>query len=126
MNKMELYNALDAQISPTVIIQKDGHYVVQGKWATVTPMDSGIFDVWIHNPADVAKGLGTGKVNNIIKAMPSSVTVRQLDGEADCELTAGQVLAVLKVLGIRRKRVMSEEQKAAVAARLRRGREMAA
>jgi hypothetical protein len=138
--KREIFSAFRDQVSRKAITQDwDGYtheeWAIVGKFARVTPLDSGKWDVWLANSADPVGGLGTGKRNNIVTGMadrlapdraPHDLTTAAawgqwhlLDGEAwSRRFTTDEMLACLSLLGIRRKRVLSEESQAAGARRL--------
>lgn len=146
MTKTELYLAFQEQISPTAITAKwppnepevlPLEFAVVGKFCRVVDLNYGSLDVWLCNPRDQAKGLGTGKLRNIIRGIEQRCFGEEaifddsapyaaingrwqvLDGEAFCQhLSTEQILQSLDLLGIRRKRKVSEAQKQAGAERL--------
>ena len=113
MNKQELYDYFDGQISKTCIhIADDGEAVVRGKYATIAVEEDGNIDVWICNNKDLPKGLGQKAVNNRVQAIPECRKWRILDVEAWGKVTdKGVIQRNLKLLGIRKKMVVSESHR---------------
>ena len=111
MTKSEIYEAFDQKISKIAIVERDGNYVIQGKWSIVEPIGRA-FDVWICNPTDMTKGLGTRKVNNMLEAFQSHTRTpfHRLNGEAYTRVAGKEIiLQNLDLLGIRKKRQYSDE-----------------
>lgn len=85
---------------------------IRGKWAVVTPMED-YWDVWIHNPQDLAKGLGARKVNNMLQAIKSCVKAdfHELTGEAWFRVWDHKKISEIRqILGIRKKKRVSAKQ----------------
>jgi hypothetical protein len=113
MNQTEIYNACEGKISRTAIIDRDGEYVIRGKCCIAAPEDNGIWDIWICNEKNLAIGLGQKKVRNTIRTFQSPIKVafRELTGEAYAKVKGIEsILANTGILGIRRKRKISQEQ----------------
>lgn len=120
MTQTEIYNAFDGKLSRSAIKERDGEYVIQGKWCIAAPEEGGIWDIWICNPKDITAGLGQGKVRNILKTLQKSIlalgttvksSFKELTGEAHGKVVGtAEILANTAVLGIRRKRKISQEQ----------------
>lgn len=130
MNKTEIFEAFDGLISKTAI--KNGgtsgepDWYVEGKWARISPVEFGKWDVWVHNKADLAAGLTEHRVSAILKKVDTivdrDVRVVRYDGEAAMTLNTDEVLRCTRALGIRRTRVVSEQTKEALLAQLEAGR----
>lgn len=116
-SKLEVYEQFDQKISKTVILDDGCEWGVTGKFCRITP-EGHLWDVWLCNPKDIAKGLGTGKRNNIVAALGEDLKWCLLDGEAWASVPKDRILANLKALGIRAKRIVSDEQKEAGRIRL--------
>ena len=128
MNKQEIFQALNEQVSMSAIHIGDDGPAVVGKFCTLSPPLEGESDweLYIHNPKDLTAGLGARKLNNIINAVlaevPTNGTLQSYEGEAVLAVPPEHLGAVTgnltKVLGIRRKRSVSPEQLTAMQARL--------
>lgn len=117
MNRTELYEKLDGKISKTAIRptgDEPSDFKIVGKFGEIEPMEDGIFDVWLTNMSCPAATLGTGKLNNMLRAAGGLVKAIDLilaDGEAWFEVkTAEEVVALAPVLSFRKTRKMSPEQ----------------
>jgi len=114
-SQIEVYESFDQKISKLAIVNDGEEWGLTGKFCRVTA-EGDNWDVWLCNPKDLTKGLGTGKRNNIVAAMGGDWHL--LDGEAWIVAPKEQILANLKTLGIRAKRFISDEQKEASKKRL--------
>lgn len=97
-------------------------YLAVGRFGEISSMDGQTFDVWIVSRD--RSPIGARKLSNLLEHVPPGIPVRRLDGEAwlqteDTEL----VRRLAPVLGIKRRRHISEEQRVAMAARLTTARE---
>ncbi len=117
MSQIEVYEAFDQKISKTVIVSDGCEWGITGKFCRVTP-EGNQWDVWLCNPKDIAAGIGTGKRNNIVEALGTDLNWHLLDREAWAIVPKERILDNLKALGIRRKRIVSDEQKEVSRARL--------
>ena len=128
MNQQELFNAFGGKISKTCLVSdqtETGSYMIQGKYCWIqTAFDRGddIWNIWIGNPFDMAKGLGQRKVRNIARVLDETcvkTAYRELDGEADMWVVGTEgILQNLKLLGIRKKREISAGQREKMIQRL--------
>lgn len=90
--------------------ESEGGPAVVGKFAICEPLHDGFWDVWLCNTEDMAAGIGTRKLNNIISAIEvseSSATgpLRRLDGEAVyARMPTDVLLRIHRLLGIRTRR----------------------
>jgi len=85
--------------------------------------ETAVIDIWICNPFDMVNCLGQRKVNNMLEALEGRYKLgfHRLNGEAWGKTPSKLVvLENLSLLGIRRKRVISEMQRQANAERLNR------
>jgi len=140
MNKQQIFDAMGGLVSKTAIREGDDGYRVLGKYCALSPPMEGEmdWDLWIHNPTDLSKGLGTGKVNNLLCAVAGVArgtcqkevdrllgrphNFRRYDGEAAVRLSPAQLPLskdVLRALGIKVKKVFSEEHLAKMRENLR-------
>lgn len=113
MTKSEIYNFFDRKISKLAIQQIDGEWKVVGKWCRVGFDDDGTIDIRLCNPNDIAKGLGQRKLKIMLKGFksPAKTTFRELTGEAYTKTQDKQdVLENLRLLGIRKKRRVTDRQ----------------
>jgi len=115
MIKLKIIDAFEDKISSTAIQFRYDEWVFKGKFCIVAPdyEDGGVWDIWICNPDDIAAGLSQRRVRNIIQALESTgkMEFNELTGEAWGKVSDKNViLGNLKLLGIRKKRVMSPEQ----------------
>ncbi len=121
LNKEGIYCAFGGRISKKAIQLIDDEWRIVGKWCYVTQDDEHVWDIWICNPADIAAGLGQRKVRNMLHALKSCVgePFHELTGEAWGKVRGTQlILNNLAVLGIRKKRTVSEKQRNAMVLRL--------
>lgn len=139
MIKSEIFNAFRGIVSRRAITQNfdgcaDNEWAVIGHYCRIVPAATG-WDVWLCRSRDPSAGLGTGKRNNIVTGIAAtllpegapydlSLAARLygwslLDGEAwTRNLSTDDILACLKLLGIRRKKIMTPEQIEASAKRM--------
>lgn len=120
MTKTELAAMLDGMVSAKCIQQGDGETRLVGKYCQAVPADAtgDTWDLWLCTPDALSRGLGERKLTNLLTLLDVDGWVR-LTGEAyHVAFPKAWLLANLRPLGIRRKRGMSEEQKAAAVERL--------
>ena len=115
MGKSKIIDAFEDKISSTAIQFRYDEWVIKGKFCIVAPddEDGDVWDIWICNPDDIAAGLSQRRARNIIQALESTgkMEFNELTGEAWGKVSDKNViLGNLKLLGIRKKRVMSPEQ----------------
>ncbi len=104
--------ALFPDISPTAIRMGCDGMEIRGKWAVITPMED-YWDIWIHNPQNLSKGLGARKVTNMLETIKTCVKTdfHERTGEAWFRVwDHTKILLIRAVLGIRKKRKVSERQ----------------
>ena len=122
MNKKDIFDAFNGEISKKAIIQKDGAWRIVGKWCEIERVGD-LWDIFICNPDNMTDGLGQRKVHNIIdrlKIPPINGTFRILNGEAYTQVSdINLILSNLSLLGIRRKRRLSEKTRHEHAERLK-------
>lgn len=117
MTKEDIFNYFDQKISKVCFIPEDepGNYMLVGKFCIIQEHSENIWDILICNQKNMKKGLGTGKVRNIASVLVETAvkdTYREMNGEASMLVQGNEtILNNLKILGIRRKRIVSEEQK---------------
>ena len=115
MNKTQIFSAFDGKISKTAIQCIDDEWQIKGKWCYVAPDDNNgnVWDIWLCNPNDIAVGLSQRRVRSINHALESTgkMEFNELTGEAWGKVRDKEViLENLKLLGIRKKRIVSPEQ----------------
>lgn len=110
MKKQELKQLTnDAFAHKSYISDYEGDAAITGKFALASYSGDGFWDVWLRNEADLAKGLGTRKLNNLISAIeaqvgPTAGPLRRLDGEAIYErMPTETFLSIAPLLGIRKR-----------------------
>ena len=120
--KKELSEYFDNKISPKCIKHDGSEYGITGKYSRITPIDGKYWDLWLCNPADITKGLGARRLNRIISILSEKIRCErpftELTGEAYARVaTKDLILGNLPLLGIKRKRTVSEKQRQAAADR---------
>ena len=111
MNQTDIFNAFNGIISKTAIINRDGEYMIRGKWCFIAN-EGNIWDIWLCNPVNLAAGLGTRKLRSMLQRLRGHVKTPfvELDGEAWCkEAGIEGILTSLAVLGIRKKKKVNLE-----------------
>ena len=123
--KQAIFDACDGQVSKTCIVRRDGEWVVKGKFCILAPLDDGTWDLWICNPGDLRIGLHQRRVNDRVrklKIIPQNRPFTILKGEAHATLPGLDDLVsnpdLLRLLGIRRRKRLTEAQKNALVERL--------
>ena len=115
MTKSKLFTTFDGKISKSAIKHIDDEWQIEGKYCRVSLLD-GAWDLWLCSPDDIQKGLSTRRINNILTQLekhPVKATFTKLTGEAYCNATPMVlILDNLDLLGIRKARVYTPEQKA--------------
>ncbi len=113
MNKKGLFDAFSQKISKKSIVNRDGEFVIQGKFCVIAYEPPDLWDIWICNPDDLYSGLTQRKVSGIIASLQKSKgwgVFRELTGEADVRVRDKQlILNNLPVLGIKKKQEYSPE-----------------
>ena len=111
MTKQQLKEITNQAFAHSAYISDwDGDAGITGKFALASYLGDGHWDVWLRNEADLAKGLGTRKLNNLIDAISSlpdalAGPLRRLDGEAVYErMPTKTLLRIAHLLGIRKRR----------------------
>ena len=90
------------------ICEVDGEFIVVGKWCRAAYIGEGDWDVWVCNHQNLAKGLGTRKLNNIYTAIrdlcADTGPLQKLDGEGYYPaMPAETFLLAAPVLGVRKR-----------------------
>lgn len=115
MRKSKIFHAFEGNISITAIQYINDEWVIKGKYCIIAPDNNSgdIWDIWICNPGDITAGLSQRMVKSMVRTLESTgkMEFNELTGEAwgktrDKEIILGN----LKLLGIRKKRVISPEQ----------------
>ena len=117
-----MFNYFDQKISKASILDVDQEWMVVGKYCRIGIDEDGQIDVWICNHRDLGKGLGTELLRNRLSAIfgCTGTPYTELNGEGCGKLQNKDViLKNLRLLGIRAKRILSEEQKEVLRNRLR-------
>jgi hypothetical protein len=111
---MNLREIFGKDVSSSAFKLIDGELTIVGKWCRIALDDDGEIDLWICNTADMLAGLGTLKLRNVISRINYRVgsTLRELNGEAWGKVRGKEIiLENLPVLGIKKKRRVSDEQR---------------
>jgi hypothetical protein len=120
---MSLHRIFQSEVSSSAFQVVDGETRIVGKFAQISLMEKGVFDIWL-----VGLGLhplSTRKLNSIIKMFPQGVEFRVLTGEAYAQVRdKGVVLESLSLLGIRRKRKLSPVTREKLILRLKTARDV--
>ena len=107
MRKQDIFDAFKGQISKIAIVNRDGEFVLQGKFCVVSPIEDR-WDIWLCKPKDIAAGLSARKLQSLIRRLDLASLeggFTELDGEAWFRVFSTDfVLQNLPVLGIRRKK----------------------
>jgi len=112
MGKTELYEFFDKKISMKAIEWVDYEFMVVGKTARISVDETGEIDIFICNHHDLKEGLGARALTNRLQALqdPAARLVVELNGEGYIKTRVkDKIYQSLKLLGIRRKKVMSQE-----------------
>ena len=110
---------------------EDDEYEIVGKYCRIIMFDDWQIDLWLCNPANMAKGLSKRKLNSLVSALEvpvestfsnkvtKSISFSVLEGEAWINLDLPDlILNNLKLLGIRKKRELTPIQKQSLVERL--------
>lgn len=119
---MNLREIFGNDVSSVAFKLINGELNIIGKWCRITLEDNGVFDVWICNTADIQKGLGAQKVRNIISRLnyPAGSPFHELTGEAWGKVRGKEIiLQNLPLLGIKKKRRISDQQRKQMAEQLK-------
>ena len=110
MTKSELLQIFPA-ISPTAIQERDAEYVIFGKFCIVASLGRNEWDLWICNPKDITKGLTTRKIRILLRKLWQEASFTELTGETYAQVQGTDLISNnLDLLGIRKKRQLSEDQ----------------
>ena len=123
MNKSELIQSLPT-ISPTAIQERDGEYVIVGKFCLIASLGGNRWDVWLCNPKDFSKGLSARKLNILLKNLRQEAGFTVLNGEAYAKVQGKDLIENnLDLLGIRKLGKITEERRKALVEQLKKLRE---
>ena len=113
---MSLRTIFKNDVSSGVFKVIDDETRIVGKFAQISLLDSGGFDIWLVRPG--LEPLSTKKINAIIKKFPQEAKFTVLTGEAYTQVRDKEiVLKTLSLLGIWKKRILSLDAKAKLIAR---------
>ena len=120
----ELFDYCDQKISQKCITFDGSEWGITGRFCRITPLDGIYWDLWLCNPKKIADGLSqrmvTSKIAVLEEKSPQKLHFTVLTGEAYTQgATKELILETLSLLGIPRKRRVSEEQRHKLAARLK-------
>lgn len=97
----------------------DGEERMVGKFGEVSVLDDGLYDIWLIGRG--MKPLSKRKLRSIIGKFPQGARFTELTGEAFTQVGAtNAIIKSLSLLGIKRKRVLTEAAKEALRHRLQR------
>jgi len=112
LGKSEIFELFEEKISRLAIQERGDEWVIIGKFVIISMMD-GMLDVFICNPSNIREGLGVRKVNNIVSKLEKHCvegSLVKLNGETYLNVSdVNVILSDLALLGIRKKRFMSEK-----------------
>lgn len=128
MTKQELIVLFPA-FSPKRAIRKldEGEEVpfeVVGKWVRVARMSDGTWDAFLCNVKDMAKGMGTKRLNLLLATLPNGTKPKVVDGEAwwqchDVAVVRGWLELHRVSLGIAKRVEVSDAAREAASSRLK-------
>ena len=123
--KHELLTMLRDEFPKRAVQNVDGEWLVVGKFCQVAPLADGQWDVWLCNPKNLTKGLSTQRINKIIFELGLDASfVTRLDREAIIRPVSTDLLLTSRVLlGIAKKRQLTEEQMQGLVQRMKQIRE---
>lgn len=119
---MNLREIFGKDISSSAFKIIDGELNIVGRYCRISLEGDGLFDIWICNHADIQKGLSTVRVRNIISRLnpPVGSPFHELTGEAWGRVQGKEIiLQNHPLLGIRKKRRVSDEQRKQMAEQLK-------
>lgn len=119
---MSLRKIFGNDVSSSAFQMIDTELNIVGKWCRITQDSESVFDVWICNHADLYSGLGVRKVRNIISRLnsPAGSPFHELTGEAWGKVRDKEIiLQNLPVLGVKKKRRVSDERRKSMALQLK-------
>ena len=118
---MNLRRLFENEVSSSAFQVIDGELRIIGKFAQISILDNGLFDIWLVAPG--LEPLSTRKLNSIMKMFPQEAKFTVLTGEAYPQVRDQDiVLERLSLLGIKKKRKLSPEAKEKLILQLSRGR----
>lgn len=129
LTKTQIHRAFNGRVSKSMLSDQwcgvTDEWAIVGKYCRILPAkDEGtlVWDVFICNPDDVMDGLTERKLSAILRRIEERLgkdpSATLYDGEAAVLMTADEVVACLDILGIRKARVVTEEQKEAFMRRI--------
>lgn len=128
LTKKQIFEAFEGKIAKSAIQRIDGEWQIVGKFYRVSRLGNS-WDVFVCNPSDLYNGLSQRKVSNIVEKLgkfPVNRGFTVLNGEAfSQDVPRETILKCLFILGIRKSRLISPEQKAALTERLKKVRRAA-
>ena len=114
---MSLRRLFENEVSSSAFQVVYGEWRIIGKFAQISMLDNGLFDIWLVAPG--LEPLSTRKLNSIMKMFPQEAKFTVLTGEAYTQVKDKDVvLKSLSLLGIRKKRKLSPEAKEKLILRL--------
>jgi len=114
LNKSELIQSFP-MISPTAIQERDGEFVIIGKFCLIASLGGNRWDVWLCNPKNLIKGLSTRKLNVLLENLQQEAGFTVLVGEAYTKVQGTELIENnLDLMGIRKRRQITEERRKAL------------
>jgi hypothetical protein len=96
-----------------------GDPAIVGKWGSIVELEDGTYDCWLHGGR-----LTEHRISAVARKTPEKWGLTRLDGEAYTQGRGDEFVRFMAPLvGVKRKKRMSDEAKARAAERLRRARE---
>lgn len=116
---MSLRRLFEHEVSYSAFQKIDDELRIIGKFAQIALLDDGELDIWLVRPG--LKPISARKLSSIIKMFPQEAKFTILTGEAYTQVSDKNiVIERLSLLGIRRKRKLSQETKEKLILQLRR------
>ena len=116
---MSLRRLFEHEVSSSAFQKIDDELRIIGKFAQIALLDDGQLDIWLVRPG--LKPISARKLSSIIKMFPQEAKFTMLTGEAYTQVSDKNiVIERLSLLGIRKKRKLSQETKEKLILQLRR------
>lgn len=116
---MSLRRLFENEVSSSAFQKIDDELKIIGKFAQIALLDDGQLDIWLVRPG--LKPIRARKLSSIIKMFPQEAKFTVLTGEAYTQVSDKNiVIERLSLLGIRKKRKLSQETKEKLILQLRR------
>ena len=97
--------------------------IIQGKYGRIEPYGEGKLQVWFYNPKDFTLGLSQKSVNRMFEKAGGLLShCLNMTGEGSGVLQEESIREIASLIGVKKKRVVSEETRLRLKEQLRIGR----